>query len=367
MESSGLLWVDKYRPSSLSELNLHKELNIGLQKLCASGDVPHLFFYGPMGAGKRTRVHGVLRELFGPSADKVKVEHRTYRLGEPKKEVELTTVSSNHHIEVNVADAGNNDRLVVQEIIKEIASTVPLEIGKSPQNSTEKAAFKVVVLHDVEHMSRLAQQALRRTMEKYSRTCRIIMIAESATKVIEPLRSRCLGVRVPLPSESEVISVLRSISRAESFTVTDAFAAKLVKSSGRNLRRAVLQLEASKVDHYPFEADQEVVQADWEIVCADIARTMMAQQLPLVLLDVRAKLYELLTHAIPADIVFRSIVSEILNHLDQELAPRVIQCAALYEHRMQKGSKPIMHLEAFAAKFMQMYKTYLSSMLDFDF
>ena len=33
-------------------------------------------------------------------------------------EVELTTNSSNFHVEMNPSDVGNNDRYVVQEIIK---------------------------------------------------------------------------------------------------------------------------------------------------------------------------------------------------------------------------------------------------------
>mmetsp|Transcript_8055 Transcript_8055/g.21347 ORF Transcript_8055/g.21347 Transcript_8055/m.21347 type:complete len:371 (+) Transcript_8055:77-1189(+) len=368
---SGLLWVDKYRPGSLSTLELHKELNTRLQRLCVGDDLPHLFLYGPSGGGKRTRVYGVLRELFGVSAEKVKVEHRVFRLGEPQKDVELTTISSNHHIELCASDAENNDRLVVQEIIKEIASSVPLDFAHQGSGSadTEKprAAFKVVVLHDVHRMTRLAQQALRRTMEKYSRACRLVLVAESASKVIEPLRSRCLGIRVPLPTDSEVIGVLRTICRSEALVLPDEFGVKVAAASSGNLRRAVLQLEASKASQYPFLPDQAPTRAEWEIACTGIARSVMANQGPRVLLEVRSKLYDLLSHAVPAEIVFRSIVAELLRNLDQDLCPSVLRCAAHYEHRMRRGTKPIMHLEAFLARFMQMYKAYLSAMLDMDF
>mmetsp|Transcript_7117 Transcript_7117/g.15209 ORF Transcript_7117/g.15209 Transcript_7117/m.15209 type:complete len:372 (+) Transcript_7117:164-1279(+) len=369
---TGLLWVDKYRPGALGKLEIHQELNARLQRLCAGGDLPHLFLYGPTGGGKRTRVHGVLRELFGSSADKVKVEHRVFRLGEPQKDVELTTISSNHHIELSASDADANDRLVVQEIIKEIASSVPLDFAH--RSSAEvgtgekpRAGFKVVVLHDVHRMTRLAQQALRRTMEKYSRTCRLVLVAESASKVIEPLRSRCLGIRVPLPSDTEIASVLRSVCRSESLVLPDAFAEKLAVASGGNLRRAVLQLEASKATQYPFAPDQKPVRAEWELACADIGRMIMANQSPRVLLEVRSKLYDLLSHAVPAEVVFRSVVKELLKNLDQDLAPRVLQCAAHYQRRMRRGSKPIMHLEAFIARFMQIYKAYLAAMLDMNF
>ncbi|KAA8496396.1 Replication factor C subunit 3 [Porphyridium purpureum] len=385
---SGLMWVDKHRSTNLAKLEVHKALNVRLLNLVRQGDVPHLFFYGPPGAGKRTRVMGVLHELFGASAEKLRVQHRVFKLGDPPKEVEMTLVMSNHHVEMNPSDVGIKDRLVVQEMIKEIASSVPLDAfqttkkkeqnaaGPEPQgaaaagantsnnSAAHKPAFKVLVLHDVDRMSRLAQQALRRTMEKYARTCRIIMLATSASKVIEPLRSRCLGVRVPLPSDTELVQVLRHVANKEGFIVTDSFGAKVVASSGRNMRRALLQLEASKSQNYPFSAEQQVTKADWELACASISDLMLVQQAPRTLLTVRQKLYDLLTHAIPADIIFHAIVANLLRQVDQELAPQLVAHAAMYEHRMQKGSKPILHLEAFCARFMQLYKAYLSAIMD---
>ena len=47
-----MLYVDKYRPKDLSELNYHPHLTEQLESLVASADVPHLLFYGPSGAGK---------------------------------------------------------------------------------------------------------------------------------------------------------------------------------------------------------------------------------------------------------------------------------------------------------------------------
>lgn len=72
-----------------------------------------------------------------------------------------------------------------------------------------------MVLNEVDKLSKEAQHGLRRTMEKYMATCRLILCCNSTCKVIEPVRSRCLMVRVPAPSVEEV-SKQRKLSQLSS-------------------------------------------------------------------------------------------------------------------------------------------------------
>jgi len=66
------LWVDKYRPLTLDKVDYHKDQAAQLTRLAASGDLPHLLFYGPSGAGKKTRVMALLRAIFGAGVEKVR-------------------------------------------------------------------------------------------------------------------------------------------------------------------------------------------------------------------------------------------------------------------------------------------------------
>lgn len=89
----------------------------------------------------------------------------------------------------------------------------------------------------------------------------------------------------------------------------------------------------------------------------------MQEQTPKRLLQVRGKLYELLGNCIPAELILRTLVVELLKKLDDELKVQVVREAAFYEHRLQEGQKPIFHLEAFVAKFMSAYKNWAVEMM----
>lgn len=269
-----MLWVDKHRPNTLEKLTVHPQLTDRLSSLAQDGEIPHLLFYGPPGAGKKTRIMALLRQIFGPGVEKLRLEHRDFKTPS-NATVELTTVASNYHIEMCPGDAGNNDRFVVQDIIKEIAQNNPLNLA---------------------------------------------------------------GKGAP------------------------ALAARVAQASGRNLRRAVLMLEACRVRQYPFTEDQEVAYMDWEIYISNLARDITSEQSPQRLLAVRGKLYNLLANCIPADVILETLTRELMKTLDDELKHEVAYWAAHYEHSLATGSKEIYHLEAFVAKFMSIYKRFMISL-----
>lgn len=157
-------------------------------------------FYGPSGAGKKTRIMCLLRELYGAGAERLRNETMTFTTPSNRK-IEIMTVGSNYHLEVNPSDAGIYDRVVVVDLIKQIAQTHQLD-------QSGQREFKVIVLSEVDELTKDAQHALRRTMEKYVATCRIILCVNSTARVIPAIRSRCLGIRVAAPTIEDIVSIL---------------------------------------------------------------------------------------------------------------------------------------------------------------
>jgi replication factor C subunit 3/5 len=350
-----LLWVDKHRPKTLDALDFHKPLSAQLKRMVTAGDFPHTLIYGPSGAGKKTRVMALLRELHGPSVERLRAEQRTFKFGTTQP-VELTILTSAHHIELNPSDAGIRDRDVVQEVIKEIAQSAPVIKQTGEDGAPAPAHFKVVVLNEVERLSKPAQHALRRTMEKYVGTCRLLLCCVNPSKVIAPIRSRCVCLRVAAPTHEEVCTVLSAVAHKEGVQLPPRLAMRIATGCERNLRRAILMLEACKVHQYPLSAEQPVQQPDWQLFLSATADEVLAEQSPRQLMKVRGKLFELLSNCIPPDMIMRELVQALMRKIPVAVRHETIHWAAIYEHRMQSGAKHIFHLEAFIARFMSVYK-----------
>jgi len=88
---------------------------------------------------------------------------------------------------------------------------------------------------------------------------------------------------------------------------------------------------------------------------------LLKEQLkPEVLKKIRNHLYELLVHCVPPTEIFRRMVRVLLARVDTSLIAPVTDAAAAYEARMQCGTKPIFHLEAFVARFVCLYRDFFA-------
>lgn len=162
---------------------------------------------------------------------------------------------------------------------------------------------------------------------------------------------------------NQICEVLKTVASKESIALPDELAVNIARASSRNTRRAILMLESCHVQRRDgLAADMLVPATDWELYIKQLAVDITREQTPQRLLAAREKLYELLVNCIPATIILKTLVKEILGNLDDSLKKEVIEWAAFYEHRIAMGSKDIFHLEAFIAKYMALYKKYLNDL-----
>ena len=180
------LWLEKYRPKTLSEVVGNNEIISTLKDLSRESNFPNLILSGPPGCGKTTSILALCRETLG--------EH-----------------FSNATIELNASDERGID--VVREKIKIFAERlVRLPPGK----------HKVVILDEADSLTSAAQQALRMIISNYSATTRFVFSCNNSNKIIEPIQSRCGMLRFSKLKDEDVLEFMLRIIEWENQALKDS-------------------------------------------------------------------------------------------------------------------------------------------------
>ncbi|MBT3721059.1 replication factor C small subunit [archaeon] len=178
------IWTEKYRPQTFLEVRGQKDIVKRVEAFVKQKNMPHLLFAGSAGIGKSTLALVTAKELFGD----------TWR---------------NNFLELNASDERGID--VVRIKVKDFARTKA--IGDVP--------FKIIFLDECDALTREAQQALRRTMENYTKTCRFILSCNYSSKILDPIQSRCVVFKFkPLPKD-EIYLIIDKIAKIEGFTISE--------------------------------------------------------------------------------------------------------------------------------------------------
>lgn len=207
----------------------------------------------------------------------MKLDNKSLKLENKSTSVDISIISSPYHVELTPSDSDHNDRHVIQHVIKDLAQNVTME------TSANSKPFKVVVLNEVDTMTKEAQQALRRTMEKYVSNCRLIMITERISKVIEAVKSRCLCIRVGAPDSSTIKGILMDVAKKEGFSIPESLTDKIIAKAERNLRRALLIMQSTRMkssNSNELDPNTPIELPEWETFVSQIANLTMEQQSP---------------------------------------------------------------------------------------
>lgn len=109
-----------------------------------------------------------------------------------------------------------------------------------------KIRYRIVILDEADSMTRDAQTALRRIMEKYTKTTRFCLICNYVTKIIPPLNSRCSKFRFkPLPTDV-LVNKLGAVCTQEqvNFRATEDLTFLIDIAEG-DMRRALTLLQSA--------------------------------------------------------------------------------------------------------------------------
>jgi replication factor C small subunit len=225
-----VLWIEKYRPSAFCDIAGQDRPVALLESAARRRTVPHLLLAGPNGSGRSCAVSCLASALYGEHADENTTVIATGDLfAEGRAYLEA---------DERFAHLYRKDQSVlanIKRIVRTYAAIRPLD-----------AEFKLMVFTEADAMAAEMQQALRRTMERYSRTCRFVFITARQSAIIPAIASRCLPVVFrPLPA-GVVAGILRGILEAEGCdTVSDDDLGMIAAASHGDVRRAIMLLEVA--------------------------------------------------------------------------------------------------------------------------
>ena len=309
------IWTERYRPATFSEIVGQEDIIKRVAALTNSLNIPHLLFAGPAGIGKSTLALVIVKELF----------KENWR---------------ENYLELNASDERGIN--VVREKVKNFARTKSL--GNMP--------FKVIFLDEADALTPEAQQALRRTMENYSATCRFILSCNYSSKIIDPIQSRCVIFRFKLLEKRNIETYLKRIAEGEKLTIDTEAIETIYEGSEGDCRRATNLLQSTA--------------AISPSITTELVSTMLANTKPKdikVVLDYalsgdfqmsKDKLLDImLKESISGQDVIKAIQKEIWNlPIEPEIKVKLTEKTGETEFRLVEGSDPFIQLQALLASFV---------------
>lgn len=224
--------IDDVTPKDYEDIFFHRDIYIRLKLMSIDNSIPHIIFHGPTGSGKKTMINIFLKMIYGDSINSLRSTlHCISGSGNRmKKEV---VRNSDHHIIINPTGT-NFDRYLVHEIVKQYAGTKTIELIQDPNSK-----FKTIQISNLDKLSHSAQTSLRRMIEVNASTCRFIMWCDNLSNVIGPLRSRCVCIRVPKPTEGELFAYMTYLSLKMNFNPNIKYLCDIIKYSECNIKVAI--------------------------------------------------------------------------------------------------------------------------------
>ena len=318
----------------------HKEILEKLITISKDDGMPHIIFYGNPGSGKKTLINLFLEVIFDSSVYNLDDSKYTV-ISSGNIENEVIVKQSDHHI---IIEPNNNnfDRYLIQDIVKEYARRYPLCIFEKSRN------FKMVQINNLDNLSYYAQTSLRRTIEKYSKTCRFIMWCYSLSKVIEPLRSRCLCIHVPTQTQDELVKWTFNIASLESINLNFNTLTNIVESSNGNLKNILWKLDMYKYCGKTTNCYQKAL-------TNLINEIMIGHNIEII----RDYVYKMMITNISSNIIIKDILNIILtkiNDYPKDKILKIIDFASVFEYRLSKGRRDIIHIETFLENVINILK-----------
>lgn len=224
------LWVEKFRPSILSEYVGNEDFKQKIQGYLDEGEIPHLLLYGHKpGTGKTTAAKLIANHL---DCD---------------------------FLYINASSENNVD--TIRTKVTNFVSTVGFK------------KWKIVILDEFDFTTPNAQAALRNILETFSKTARFILTCNYVEKIIEPIQSRCLPFHILPPSKTEVAKRCATILKTENIEFENKDLATIITKSYPDMRRIINALQSNSKSGKLIVDTQSTMEANYMEEVLEVLKT----------------------------------------------------------------------------------------------
>jgi len=312
--SDSKIWIEKYRPKEFNDLKGQSKIVKRIEAFIKQQNIPHLLFAGPSGVGKTTMALLIANKLFKDNW-------------------------KSNFLELNASDDRGID--VIRNQVKDFARTKA--IGNVP--------FKIIYLDESDSLTKEAQQALRRTMENFSNSCRFILSCNYSSKIIDPLQSRCSVFRFKPLEKEDIKSIIEIVCKEEGLKISKDAIDSLYDISEGDCRKLENILQSCAV--ISKNIDNKTI---YDIVSQ--ARPNEIKEVLIIALNkdfvkARNKLLDtMLRYGLSGLDIVKQIQKEIWNlDISQTQKVELVDKCGEIEFRMVEGSDEFIQLEALLANF----------------
>jgi len=332
-------YIHKYQPRKYEDYIFNKDLIERLKDFSRKDYLPHIIFHGPHGAGKHSVVLTFLGYLLSKDENINEIiysrQNIEYFITSDDKKSDnspINIVQNLHYFELDADDYGYNDKKIFYNFISEISNTIDI--------STQK--YKIIIIKNADKLSMEAQHTLKRIMELKYKTLRIIFLLNNISLIDNAIKSRCIMIKVPGPTEDNIKEVIKNIIKKEELILSEENVNKIIKISDNNLTKALLILEGSIIGD-KFDLAEDRLRKFINEFSDSIIKTKSAN------LDlIRNKMYLFLLHNTDISEIFELITKNIVSKLKcDKMIKKILKSAIYYNENCQLGYRDIYHFESF--------------------
>ena len=306
----------------------------------------HLIIYGTSELGKKYIINKLLEKIFGPGVNDIKdVEYMIS--GYSNIKTKITIKQSKYHIIIE-PNSNGFDKYLIQEICQEYAKSEILNIVQ------DRHEYKIIVINKIDKLSYYAQAALRRTMEKYSNICKFILINDQLSTIIEPVRSRCLLVRIPLLKRDDIVMILLNICNKENIDINTQNLNRILEQSNNKVNKALWLLNMYK---YGIEYEER-----WIYIIDNIIKSIYnvsnysVRKILSLIKFIRQQFYILFITNINTQKIIKMIMCKLIKLTENiELKYNIIELTSEYENRLHLGTRHVIHIESYIVKLINLF------------